>query len=77
MFLLFGMNSYHRTSAAGPATCRFCGRHALQELTERGTRLTVFFIPVWTFGRKYSATCSACGGQAPADRREAARLRRG
>ena len=74
MFLLFGMNSIHRTSMAGPSTCRFCGRRALQEVSEHGTRLTVFFVPVWTFGRGHRVTCSACGRQSSLGRREAAAL---
>lgn len=76
MFLLFGMNSIHRTTVTGPAICRFCGQSAIQELTEHGTRLTIFFIPVWTFGRGYRATCSACGRQARLGRRDAAVLNR-
>ena len=74
MFLFFGLHTFHRTSIGGPATCRFCGQSALQEVWERGTRLTVFFIPIWVFGRRFVLTCAHCGRQAPASRREAAAL---
>ena len=72
MFLLFGLNSADRRSIIGPVGCRFCGREALQEVTEHGTRLSVFFVPVWTFGRSRLVTCAACGTQSPVSRREAA-----
>jgi hypothetical protein len=76
VFFLFGLNSYHRTLGGVLETCRFCGRYAQQHVDERGTRLTVFFIPVWTFGRRLTRVCSQCGGQSPASRREAAALAR-
>lgn len=76
MFLLFGMNSFDRRSIVGPVRCQFCGREALQEVVEHGTRLSVFFIPVWTFGRSYRVTCAACGRQSSPSRREAAALAR-
>lgn len=76
MFLLFGMNSLDRRSISGPVRCRFCGREALQEVVEHGTRLSVFFVPVWTFGRSRRITCAACGLQSSISRREAAALAR-
>jgi hypothetical protein len=74
VFLIFGLHTFHRASIGGPAACRFCGQFALQEVREQGTRLTVFFIPLWVFGRRFVMTCAHCGRQAPAGRREAATL---
>jgi hypothetical protein len=76
VFVLFGLNSVDRRSIVGPVACRFCGRETLQEITEHGTRLTVFFLPVWTFGRTRRVTCAACGRQSDVSRREAAALAR-
>ena len=61
MILLFGT----RASAALRATvwfvCHFCGFHAAQQVVERRTRLTLFFLPLFTVSRSYANVCTSCG----------------
>jgi len=61
VILLFGT----RTSVALRATvwfvCHFCGFHAAQQVVERRTRLTLFWLPLFTVSRSYANVCTSCG----------------
>ncbi len=38
-----------------------CHEEAAQRIVESGSRLWVFFIPLFTFARRYVMMCSHCG----------------
>jgi hypothetical protein len=61
MFILFGLKTVQRPLPGRPATCQRCGRFVQHGLAERSTRLTLFFIPVFTTSRSFRITCSNCG----------------
>lgn len=61
MFLLFGFKTIVRALPGRPATCQVCHSFVHHYLEETATRLTLFFIPVFTTSRKYRITCSNCG----------------
>jgi hypothetical protein len=61
MFLLFGFKTIVRALPGRPATCQVCHSFVPHYLEETATRLTLFFIPVFTTSRKYRITCSNCG----------------
>ena len=61
MFILFGLKTVQRPLPGRQATCRRCGQSAHHALEERATRLTLFFVPVFTTSRAYRITCSDCG----------------
>lgn len=61
MFLLFGLKTILRALPGRLATCQACHSFVPHSLEERATRLTLFFIPVFTTSRKYRVTCSNCG----------------
>ena len=61
MFLLFGFKTIVRALPGRPATCQVCNSFVPHSLEERATRLTLFFIPVFTTSRTYRITCSNCG----------------
>ncbi|WP_434613844.1 zinc-ribbon domain-containing protein [Arthrobacter sp. A5] len=60
MFLLFGFKTVFHTLFSRPGTCQYCGQCARQDVEERATKLTVFFIPLLTTSRHYWLTCTNC-----------------
>lgn len=70
MFLLFGFRTVQRPLPGRQATCQRCGQFARHALEERTTRLTLFFIPVFTTARSYRITCSNCGAVNSLTRRQ-------
>jgi predicted RNA-binding Zn-ribbon protein involved in translation (DUF1610 family) len=42
-------------------TCETCGNHAAHHLTKQSRRFSLFFIPLFSVGRKYLDSCTACG----------------
>ena len=64
MFLLFGTRPILRHLTTVRAGCPYCGRTVPQEVFQRATRLTLFFVlPLLTFGRAYVNRCTNCGGE--------------
>ena len=61
MFLLFGLKTTLKDRPGRAATCQYCRQLAHHHLQERATRITLFFIPVFTTSRAYQITCSNCG----------------
>ncbi|MBT1001658.1 zinc-ribbon domain-containing protein [Paenarthrobacter sp. DKR-5] len=70
MILLFGFRTIYRRLFARPDRCRNCGQYVPQELLERATKFSVFFIPLFTISRNYETRCSNCGYGFPVSRRE-------
>lgn len=61
MFLLFGFRTVLRDLAGRMATCQYCHRFVQHGLQERATKLTLFFLPIFTTSKSYRITCSNCG----------------
>lgn len=70
MFLLFGIKTVFRTLFSRPGTCQLCGHYAAQDVEERATKLSVFFVPLLTLSRRYGLTCTNCGQTTPLTTRQ-------
>jgi len=57
--------------------CLECLRTAPHVLVEERRQLSVFFLPLWRWNRRWYLVCSACGHAEPLSREDAAALRRG
>jgi len=78
-FLLIGTRGFERLVAVLRARCPNCGVDAPQRYVERGTRLTVFLLPVLPLSRSTVRQCTNCGWTTPVGAAEvdAARARAG
>ena len=47
--------------AGASLRCDHCHEEATQRIIESGSRLWLFFIPLFTFARRYVMICSNCG----------------
>jgi hypothetical protein len=74
MFLLFGLKTALKELPGRLATCQYCGQFVHHHLQERATKLTLFFIPVFTTSRTYRITCSNCGRTSAVKSRQAKAL---
>lgn len=70
MFVLFGVKTVFNTLSVRPGNCRYCHQHAEQRLQERASRFTLFFVPLFTFKRRYQVSCSNCGGSTEISRQQ-------
>jgi len=61
MFLLFGLKTAIRELPGRMATCQYCGQFAHHHLQQRATKLTLFFVPVFTTSKSYTIICTHCG----------------
>ncbi|MHA7223311.1 zinc-ribbon domain-containing protein [Arthrobacter sp. RHLT1-20] len=61
MFLLFGLKTLLRDLPGRMATCQYCGQFVHHQLQERATKLTLFFIPVFTTSKTFNIVCTNCG----------------
>ena len=61
MFLFIGVFPREREIAVATSRCRHCHEEAAQHIMENGSRLWLFFIPLFTFSRRYFLICSNCG----------------
>ncbi|MCU1437304.1 MAG: zinc-ribbon protein [Naasia sp.] len=63
MFLIFGMSPRERILTIVAFTCAFCGQHTNQDVYERSNKFSLFFIPLFSVGRRrFYVSCSNCGG---------------
>ncbi|MHA7283209.1 zinc-ribbon domain-containing protein [Arthrobacter sp. TMS2-4] len=62
MFFLFGLTTREHLHSTRSASCRFCGRFAPQQLIQRRTKISVFFIPLLTVKKTRLQVCTNCGG---------------
>jgi ribosomal protein L32 len=62
MFFLFGFSTRENLRFTRSAVCRYCGMHAPQQVIERKTKLSVFFVPLLTVSKKRLQVCTNCGG---------------
>ena len=61
MFLFIGVLPREREIAVATSRCGHCHEEAAQRIIENGSRLWLFFIPLFTFSRRYFLVCSNCG----------------
>ena len=69
MILLFGLNTKVKALSSRAATCQYCRAFVPQYLEERATKLTLFFVPVFTTSRSYRISCSNCGQRSTISKR--------
>ena len=62
MFFLFGLTSRDQLQFTRSASCRYCGMFAPQQVIQRKTKLSVFFIPLLTLKRTRVQAYTNCGG---------------
>lgn len=62
MFFLFGLTTREQLRFTRSASCRYCGQFAPQQVVQRKTRLSVFFVPLLTLKRTRVQVCTNCGG---------------
>lgn len=73
MFLFIGVFPREREIAVATSRCEHCHEHAAQHIIENGSRLWLFFIPLFTFSRRYFVVCSNCGAETEVSRELALR----
>jgi zinc-ribbon family len=71
MFLFIGVFPRERELAVVSFLCEYCRTPATQRVIEIGSRLWLFFIPLFTFSRRYFVVCSNCGGTTELTREQA------
>lgn len=62
MFFLFGLTTREQLQFTRSASCRYCGQFAPQQVIQRKTRLSVFFVPLLPLKRTRLQRCTNCGG---------------
>jgi len=60
-----------------PRNCLQCLRQTPHVLVEERRQLSIFFLPVWRWNRRWYLVCGGCGRPEPISRDDAASLRRG
>ncbi|MET8145050.1 zinc-ribbon domain-containing protein [Sphaerisporangium sp. NPDC005288] len=73
MFILFGLRTTIHPLGTLRSACRVCGTVAAQMLSERVTRFSLFFVPLFRLRTRYAAQCTACGATYGLSRQEATR----
>ena len=62
MFFLFGLGAKQRDLGPGEVrTCPNCGNTSRWARVQESRQLTVFFVPVARWGRRYLEVCTICG----------------
>jgi hypothetical protein len=61
MFLIFGTTLRDRVLVAVRFICEYCRTDARQDVIENATKVSLFFIPLFTVSRRYVNVCSNCG----------------
>jgi len=61
-FLLFGTRPALSELLTVHFICHYCGIDAPQHVFKQSNKFTVFFIPLFSFGKSFFVQCSNCGG---------------
>ncbi|WP_394550584.1 zinc-ribbon domain-containing protein [Agromyces sp. MMS24-JH15] len=61
MFLFIGVFHRERELAVVRFHCDHCHEEAAQHIVESGSRLWIFFLPLFTFSRRCVVVCEHCG----------------
>ena len=62
MLLIFGTTLRDRVLVVVRFICQYCGVDASQDVIESATKVSLFFIPLFTVSRRHFVVCSNCGG---------------
>lgn len=62
MLLIFGTTLRDKVLVVVRFICQYCGVDASQDVIESATKVSVFFIPLFTVSRRHFVVCSNCGG---------------
>ena len=62
MLLIFGTTLRDRVLVVVSFICNYCGVSASQDVIERATKFSAFFVPLFTVSRRHLVVCSNCGG---------------
>lgn len=71
MFLIFGTTLRDRVLVVVTFVCEYCGAQAAQNVIESATKVSLFFIPLFTISRRHVVTCTNCGGTTALSREQA------
>jgi hypothetical protein len=63
VFLLFGSRVTEQIVNVVSFVCGYCDKQVAQNVIESKNRFTLFFVPLFTFSRRYRNQCSNCGGR--------------
>lgn len=74
MLLIGGWRRYVQTLAMITLVCSSCQRPAAHSVRRHVTKFTLFFIPLFPVGSKYSLQCTFCGGQVRVNKEQADQL---
>lgn len=78
MFFIFGVNSDQKEIGSfGPVICGICGSYGRYRVYVTYMCLSLFFIPVLKWGRKYYAETTCCRSLYELDSQAGRRLQRG
>jgi hypothetical protein len=69
-FVLIGTRAFEHIVAVRPIRCPNCGVDAPQRYWARGTRLTLFLIPVLPLSKRHVRECTNCGWATPVGQAE-------
>ncbi|SFN60209.1 zinc-ribbon domain-containing protein [Mycetocola miduiensis] len=71
MLLIFGTTVRDRVLVVVRFICEYCRTDASQDVIESATKFSVFFLPLFTVGRRYVNVCRNCGGATPLTKEQA------
>lgn len=71
MFLIFGTTLRDRILVTVAFVCEYCGRQAAQNVIESATKVSLFFIPLFTVSKRHFVACTNCGGTTALTREQA------
>ncbi|MFC4535736.1 zinc-ribbon domain-containing protein [Sphaerisporangium dianthi] len=73
MFILFGLRTTIHPLGTLSSVCHGCGVMAVQMLSRRVTRFSLFFVPLFRLRTRYAAQCTSGGATYGVSKQEATR----
>lgn len=75
--LIFGIAGYAKVLGQMMALCGRCHNHAAHVVVKRGSKFSLFFIPLFPVSGRYQLECSICGQARSLTKQEAESLAAG
>ncbi|GAB3698106.1 zinc-ribbon domain-containing protein [Mariniluteicoccus flavus] len=75
--IIFGTAGYAKVLGVMMALCGRCNNHAEHHVVKRGTKFSLFFIPLFPVSGHYALECGICGQQRRLTKDEAESLAAG